>query len=176
MRGRCRHRSTLALVAIDPGRPRVWAPVLDAVCLGAFVALGRSSHDLHGGVVWFVLVLWPFVVGWYAVALLTRLYRTGTAPLRRAFATAAVGVTAALVLRATLTTRSTPLVFGVIVFVFVTLFTVGWRAVAAGWARRARARARARPDPGQRRVPGAGAAQRAARRSVNARGPSSWSG
>ena len=102
----------------------------DAVCLLAFVAIGRTSHDLHGGIGWFVDVLWPFAVGWFGAALATRLYTDASHPELRATATCVLGVTAALVLRATLTTRSTPIVFGVVAFSFLTLTTVGWRAGA----------------------------------------------
>ena len=117
------------------------APVADVVCLVAFVALGRSSHDLHGGGGWFVAVLWPFIVGWALAALVTGLYRAPARPSWRAAATCVLGVTLALVLRATLTGRSTPVVFGVVALCFLALATLGWRAVVALSARMARARA-----------------------------------
>jgi cobalamin biosynthesis protein CobD/CbiB len=115
-----------------PEHPRSAALAVgaDAVCLLAFVAIGRTSHDLHGGVGWFVAVLWPFAVGWSVAALATRLYTTRSHPWARIAGTCVLGVTAALVLRATLTTRSTPVVFGIVAFSFLTLTTFGWRAVS----------------------------------------------
>ena len=115
-------------------RPAI-AAAADAACLLAFVALGRTSHDLHGGVGWFVEVLWPFAVGWFAVALATRVYTEASHWWWRVAATCVLGVTAGLVIRATLTTRATPVVFGVVAFSFLTLTTVGWRAAARFVAR-----------------------------------------
>jgi Protein of unknown function (DUF3054) len=116
------------------------AAVLDGVCLVAFVVLGRGSHGLNGGSDWFLTVLWPFVVGWYAATFITRLYRAATHPWRRAAANVTVGVTVACVIRLVATSRSTPVVFGVVAFSFLVLTTVGWR-VAAQLVTRVRARA-----------------------------------
>lgn len=113
-----------------------WAAVADAACLVAFVAIGRTSHDLHGGPGWFVAVLWPFAVGWVGAALVTRLYTARDHPWWRAGATVLLGVTAALVLRATLTTRATPVIFGVVAVSFLALATLGWRLVVAALSRR----------------------------------------
>jgi len=121
---------TLGPMTSEPRRSTAVAVGADAVCLLAFVAIGRTSHDLHGGIGWFVDVLWPFAVGWFGAALATRLYTDGSHPWLRAIATCVLGVTAALVLRATLTTRSTPVVFGVVAFSFLALTTLGWRAGA----------------------------------------------
>ena len=111
------------------------AVVLDGAALAVFVALGRANHHLHGSGGWFLTVLWPFVVGWFAVAMATGLYAARSAPWWRAAATCLLGVTLALVLRAGVTGRSTPAVFGLVALVFVTLFTLGWRVVARGVAR-----------------------------------------
>ncbi len=108
-------------------RPGV-AVAADAACLVAFVLLGRGSHGLNGGSDWFVTVLWPFVVGWYAASVATRLYLLAVHPWRRAAATAVLGVTIACLLRVTATSRSTPVVFGVVAVTFITMATVGWRA------------------------------------------------
>ena len=113
-----------------------WAALADLACLVAFVAIGRRSHDLHGGAGWFGAVLWPFVVGWVGAALVTRLYTARTHPWWRAEATVLLGVTAALVLRATLTTRATPVIFGVVAVSFLALATLGWRLVVAVLTRR----------------------------------------
>lgn len=100
----------------------------DGVCLVAFVLLGRRSHDLNGGSAWFLTVLWPFVVGWYAASFATRLYTVAAHPWRRVVATGALGVTIACLLRVSVTGRSTPVVFGVVAVTFLVLATVGWRA------------------------------------------------
>ena len=111
-------------------RAPLGAALADAAALVAFVALGRRSHDLHGGSGWFVVVLWPFLVGWFAAAAATGLYTARSRPWRRLSATCLLGVTLALVLRATVTGRATPVVFGVVALGFVGLATAGWRAVA----------------------------------------------
>jgi Protein of unknown function (DUF3054) len=123
------------------GGPAWVAPLADAACLVAFVALGRTSHDLHGGGGWFLAVLWPFALGWALAALVTRLYAVPPRPSWRAAATCVLGVTLALVLRATLTSRSTPVVFGVVALSFLALATLGWRCALAVYRRLARARA-----------------------------------
>ena len=140
MRERESRRGTLARVTSDwVRRPRV-AAALDGACLVAFVVLGRGSHGLNGGSDWFLTVLWPFVVGWYAATFITGLYRGATHPWRRAVATVTLGVTLACVIRLVATNRSTPVVFGVVAFSFLLLTTVGWR-VATRLVTRVRARA-----------------------------------
>ena len=114
------------------------AVVLDAVALVAFVALGRTNHHLHGSGGWFLTVLWPFVVGWFAAALATGLYTARTALGRRAVATCLLGAALALVLRVTVTGRSTPVVFGLVALAFISLATLGWRVVARGVRRAVR--------------------------------------
>ncbi len=139
MRPRDRRRGTLAGVTSDRVRRPVVAAAIDGVCLVVFVLLGRSSHGLNGGSNWFLTVLWPFVVGWYAAALVTHLYRAPTHPRLRAAATVTLGVVLALLVRVTATSRSTPVVFGIVAFSFLMLTTVGWR-VAARFAARLRVR------------------------------------
>ena len=48
----------------------------DAACLAVFVLLGRQSHDLNSGFTWYLTVLWPFLLGWFAAAAALRLYAT----------------------------------------------------------------------------------------------------
>ena len=112
------------------GRAARRAVLADTACLVAFVALGRRSHDLHGGSGWFFAVLWPFLVSWFAAAAATGLYAARSRPWRRLSATCLLGVTLALVLRATVTGRATPVVFGVVALTFLALTTAGWRAGA----------------------------------------------
>jgi len=126
-------------VTSDGVRRPVVAAAVDGVCLVVFVLLGRSSHGLNGGSNWFLTVLWPFVVGFYAAAFVTHLYRAAAHPWRRAAGTVTLGVVLALLVRVTATSRSTPVVFGVVAFSFLMLTILGWR-VAARFAARLRVR------------------------------------
>src|SRR5581483_11708617 len=89
------------------------APLLDAICLALFVALGRESHGIGRGPGWFVEVLWPFAVGWFVVAVIV------------------VG----LALRAGVTHRGSLSTFAIVVYVFVGLAVFGWRALATALRR-----------------------------------------
>jgi hypothetical protein len=113
-----------------PSRPLSFAPALDAVCLAVFVALGRESHGIGRGVGWFFTVLWPFAVGWFAVALAAGLYTARTRPWRRLTVTWIAGLAAGLVLRSVFTHRASFSTFAIVVYVFVGLATFGWRGVA----------------------------------------------
>jgi hypothetical protein len=120
-----------------PWTVRALAVGVDTVCLALFVALGRASHDISSGIDWYVTVLWPFLVGWFVVALALQLYR---APLDRwvvlAFTWVAGGVIG-LALRAGVTHRSTPIAFIIVAFIFIGLTTFGWRLFVHGlsWVR-----------------------------------------
>jgi hypothetical protein len=115
-----------------------FALALDAVCIVAFVLIGRGNHGIHGGAGWFVTVLWPLSVGWFAVALATRLY-TRTTRLRPALAATCVGgVAVDAALRGTFTDRPYLSVFTIIAVSFIGLTTFGWRAAAALLLRRTR--------------------------------------
>jgi len=104
----------------------------DAVCLALFVLLGRESHGLHAGAWWFFEVVWPFLAGWFAVALLTRVYTRRSRPWVRLAVTWAAGVGLGLLLRVALTDRTVVGAFPIVVYVFTGLFTFGWRAVVVG--------------------------------------------
>jgi Protein of unknown function (DUF3054) len=118
-----------------PWTPRALAAGIDLVCLALFVALGRASHDISSGIGWYVTVLWPFLVGWFGVALALRLYRS---PLDRwvilAF-TWGAGCAIALGLRAAVTGRSTPIAFVIVAYIFIGATTFGWRLLMHGLAR-----------------------------------------
>ena len=107
-------------------------PVIDALCLIVFVAAGRQSHDLQGGASWFFVVAWPLLAGWFLTALLARLYVRGDRTWLRLAATLVVGIAIALLLRATITHRDTPVAFVVVAYLFITALTVGWRLVVIG--------------------------------------------
>ncbi len=121
-----------------PWTARALAIGLDAVCLALFVALGRASHDISSGVGWYLTVLWPFLVGWFVVAVALQLYR---APLDRwviLACTWVAGSVIGLVLRASVTHRNTPVAFIIVTFIFIGVTTFGWRLSVLGldWVRR----------------------------------------
>ena len=120
------------------GRTAVAAPVIDAICLCAFVLLGRESHGVDEGAAWFFVVVWPFVVGWYVAAMAFGAYASRTR-WARVVATAVAGVAIALVLRVSITHRDAPPAFVAVALGFILLTTVGWRvAVFAVRDRRSR--------------------------------------
>lgn len=112
--------------------PVVVPPVIDALCLLVFVAAGRQSHDLQGGASWFFVVAWPLLAGWFVTALVARLYVRGDRTWLRLAATVIAGVAIALLLRATVTHRDTPVAFVVVAYLFITALTAGWRLVVVG--------------------------------------------
>ncbi len=107
------------------------AALLDALCLVIFVLAGRQSHGLDNGAGWFLAVLWPIAVAWFAVALLTSLYTATSHAGPRLAATVGLGVGLGLIVRAAVTHRDTPGAFILVAYGFITLTTVGWRLVAA---------------------------------------------
>jgi hypothetical protein len=108
---------------------------LDAICLIIFVLAGRQSHGLDSGAGWFLEVLWPFALGWFAVAAVAGLYTASSRRGRRLAATLVLGVALGLVIRAAATHRDTPAAFVVVAFGFITLTVVGWRLVATSLPR-----------------------------------------
>ena len=122
-----------------PGRFAAVAPLVDAVCLCAFVLLGRESHGLDQGASWFFVVVWPFIAGWFGAALILSLYAARTRPWARVVASGVAGVKIALMLRVTVTHRDAPPAFVAVALGFILLTTVGWRvAVLAVRERRSR--------------------------------------
>jgi hypothetical protein len=111
---------------------RAVAPILDLACLAAFVAVGGRRHDdLNEGFGWFVEVLWPIVLGWAVVALLTRLYtRTGAGMWTALLLTLVGGLVITQVLRYLLQDRPWIGIFTAVAFGFIALTTFGWRAIA----------------------------------------------
>jgi FtsH-binding integral membrane protein len=114
---------------------RAIAALADVLCLGLFVALGRESHDINSGIAWYLTVLWPFLVGWFAVALTLRLYASASNRWLMLAYTWAGGIAIALVLRAVITHRDTPLAFIIVAYAFLGFATFGWRLAALGVAR-----------------------------------------
>ena len=118
-----------------PWTARALAAGIDVVCLAVFVALGRASHDISSGIGWYLTVLWPFLIGWFGAALALRLYRS---PLDRWVILACTwvgGCAIALVLRAAVTGRGTPIAFIIVAYIFIGATTFGWRLLVHGLAR-----------------------------------------
>jgi FtsH-binding integral membrane protein len=82
-------------------------------------------------------VLWPFLVGWFVVALVLRIYKSLLDWLVMLACTWVVGCAIALVLPAAVTHRSTPTAFIIVAYVFIGLTTFGWRLFISGlsWVR-----------------------------------------
>jgi hypothetical protein len=117
-----------------PARVR-YAPVVDAVCILVFVLVGRGRHEIDEGVGWFFTVLWPLYVGWFGVALVTRLYTRRRGIWLALTVTWLGGIAIAAVLRGAFTDRPYVSIFTVIAIAFLGLTTFGWRAIAALVAR-----------------------------------------
>jgi Protein of unknown function (DUF3054) len=123
--------------AMRPWTARALAAGVDAVCLALFVALGRASHDISSGIAWYLIVLWPFLVGWFVVALALRLYASPIDRWVMLTCTWVVGTAIALGLRAAITQRNTPITFIIVTYIFIGLTTFGWRLFVhgLGWVR-----------------------------------------
>jgi hypothetical protein len=113
-------------------RARRWwlAPLLDLACIVAFILVGGGNHHIAEGATWFVTVLWPIAVGWYAVALVARLYVCPGRWALRLAVTIAAGTVVMCVLRGGFTDRPWVSVFTVIYASWMTLTTFGWRLAA----------------------------------------------
>lgn len=115
-------------------QPRTVLPVAagDAACLAVFVLLGRASHDLSSGITWYLTVLWPFLLGWFAAAAAVRLYTSWPNRWMAVAATWVAGTAIALVLRSLITGRASPLAFIIVAYAFIGLTVFGWRLAVRG--------------------------------------------
>jgi hypothetical protein len=120
---------------MDARITRAAAAAADALCIGLFVALGRESHDINSGIGWYLTVLWPFLVGWFAVALTLRLYASSSHRWLMLAYTWLAGIALALGLRDVITRRDTPVAFVIVSYAFIGLAVFGWRLASAGVAR-----------------------------------------
>jgi len=110
---------------------RLWlAPVLDLACITTFILVGAGRHNIDEGVDWFFEVLWPQVVGWYAVALIVRLYAAADRIWLRAAVTLAGATVIMIPLRALVLDRPAVSIFTVVWVAWMVLTTFGWRLVA----------------------------------------------
>lgn len=113
-------------------RRTVLPAAVDALVLAVFVVLGRESHDINSGVTWYLTVLWPFLIGWFAAALAFRVYARWPERWALLIATWACGIAIALVLRAVVTQRTTPVAFIIVAYAFIGLAIFGWRLAVRG--------------------------------------------
>jgi hypothetical protein len=119
---------------------RVWLPpILDLLCICGFILVGSVEHNINDGIGWFLKVLWPLAVGWYAIALVTKLYTSTDRIWGRLAVTLAGGTLIGLVLREVGTDRRSSLIFTAVFVAWMILTAFGWRFVARLWVmRRAR--------------------------------------
>lgn len=115
-------------------QPRTVLPIAaaDAACLAVFVALGRESHDLTSGITWYLTVLWPFLLGWFAAAAALRLYASWPNRWTALAATWVAGTAIALVLRSLITGRASPPAFIIVAYAFIGVTVLGWRLALRG--------------------------------------------
>ena len=133
--------------SVDRRRTRLFAAlVTDAVCIVAFAAIGRRSHDEAEGLRGVLATAAPFLValgfGWALVEALRGSRSRPTDPVRvdAGVVVWIVTVVAGLLLRRTLWDRGTALAFVIVATAFLGLAIVGWRA-AYDRSRRSRSRA-----------------------------------
>ena len=109
---------------------RVWvAPLADLACIVAFILAGAGRHNIDQGTGWFLTVLWPIAVGWYAAALITRLYARDDRWALRLLGTVGVGTVVMVLLRGGFTDRPWVSVFTVIFVVWMLATGFGWRLI-----------------------------------------------
>jgi thiol:disulfide interchange protein len=110
-------------------RRRWVAPLADLVCIVTFILAGAGRHQIDEGTGWFFTVLWPIAVGWYAAALVLRLYRSADRWPLRLVGTVALGTAVMIVLRGGFTDRPWVSVFTLIYVVWMLATAFGWRAI-----------------------------------------------
>jgi len=119
-----------------PTSASVWgALAVDAVLVVAFAATGRASHDeavLTG--LW--TTAWPFLAALAAGWALSRAWRAPAAPVRTGIPLWLIAVAGGMVLRALAGQGVSP-PFVVVATLVLGVALVGWRLIAAGFARRA---------------------------------------
>ncbi|WP_017541853.1 MULTISPECIES: DUF3054 domain-containing protein [Nocardiopsis] len=110
--------------------PIAVAAVLDLLCVGAFVAVGRASHDEAAGIAGFLGTAWPFAAGLAAGWLVARAWRSPMRAVWTGVLVWVVTVPLGLALRAFLTQDGAPLSFAIVTTVFLGASMVGWRELA----------------------------------------------
>ncbi|NQV05154.1 DUF3054 domain-containing protein [bacterium] len=110
----------------------------DAVAVIVFVVIGRRNHEQTDGFSGFLETVAPFliavVIGW----LVARAWKNPTG-LTTGFIVAGITVVAGLLLRNLVFSEGTETSFLFVAAGFLTFFIVGWRLVAAQFAKRSTA-------------------------------------
>jgi hypothetical protein len=115
---------------VAPAPLRV-APLLDLVCITTFVLLGGERHgEITKDISWFLGVMWPLCVGWFGVALLTKLYTRVDGIWLALTITWIGGMAITQVLRGAFTNDPWIGIFTIVALTYLGLTTFGWRAVA----------------------------------------------
>lgn len=128
------------------GRAVRLAAVCDAVAVGAFVAIGRSSHDEGGAFVGWASTVWPFLVGAAAGWLVVRAWRRPVSPVPTALGVWVSTVVVGMGLRA-VTGQGTAASFVIVATLFLAATLFGWRLVYAAVRRRRSLARRSTVDP-----------------------------
>ena len=116
-------------------RRRAIALAADVAAVLVFVALGRSSHDEGTGITSVLNIAAPFLIGLAAAWLLVPLVRNQPFAVRSGVPVWLTTVVVGVLLRWFAWDRGTALSFVVVATVFLGLFILGWRVVAAGATR-----------------------------------------
>jgi Protein of unknown function (DUF3054) len=103
-------------------------------CVLAFVAIGRASHHDGESLDGLASTAWPFLAGLGAGLLAARAWRRPAAVIP-AGAGAWLGTVAVGMLLRVVAGQGTAPAFVGVALAFLGLFLLGWRAVAAAWAR-----------------------------------------
>lgn len=113
------------------------ALLLDVVLVVVFAAIGRATHDgdvLGPGGAGLATTAWPFLAGLLLGWIVSLGWRRPAAPLRTGLPVWAVTLVAGMLLRA-LSGQGVAVAFVIVAGITLSLFLVGWRAIAALVAR-----------------------------------------
>lgn len=113
------------------------AAVLDACCVLVFVVIGRASHTRGEALAGIASTAWPFLAALAAGWVLARAWRRPLALAPAGVVVWLATVALGMVLRV-VSGQGTAAAFIVVALVFLGLFLLGWRALAALITRRAR--------------------------------------
>jgi hypothetical protein len=117
------------------------AGLIDACCVIAFVAIGRASHHDGESLGGLASTAWPFLAGLAAGLAVTRAWRRPAAIVPAGLGAWLGTVAVGMLLRVVAGQGTAPAFIGV-ALAFLGLFLLGWRALAAGHAKRRAARGR----------------------------------
>jgi FtsH-binding integral membrane protein len=108
----------------------VTGAVLDLCCVGAFVAIGRASHNEGETVAGLARVAWPFLTGLAAGWLITRAWRR-PAGLTAAGAGVWISTVALGMVLRVVSGQGIAVAFVFVALAFLGLFMLGWRLLVS---------------------------------------------